>query len=135
MPRLRSLPSLVRQADTRTVKIPRTISFERSHKFKEPIYNSREFRQWRSTVLARAGYQCQALINGRRCTKAAPKYRLFADHVHELKDAGPQFDPLNGQCLCFSCHQFKTLAAKKARMDGGSKNLEIAAHFPHRGLP
>src|SRR5262252_1319250 len=34
--------------------------------------------------------------------------RLFADHVHEIKDGGARLDPANVMFLCASCHTKKT---------------------------
>jgi 5-methylcytosine-specific restriction endonuclease McrA len=60
---------------------------------------SHEYQVFRSTVLLRAGYQCE------RC--GARGNRLFADHIVEVADGGAN-DPSNGQCLCGACHNTKT---------------------------
>lgn len=74
-----------------------------------------EHRAWRSDVLRRAGFRCEAVENGQRCTVAAPA-RLFADHKQERKDGGAPLDPANGQCLCGRHHSLKTAQARAARM-------------------
>jgi 5-methylcytosine-specific restriction protein A len=111
MPKLRSLPSLVRAVDTSTVRLP--------PKVKAPIYNTPEFQHWRALVIARAGGRCQAI----GCSKGKPEHRVYADHVVELRDGGQPFDINNGQCLCASHHTMKTMAARyrrhSARADGG----------------
>jgi hypothetical protein len=118
MPKLRSLPPLLAQADLRTVKPPPYERNEDYHnKRADPFYGSSEFRQWRATVVARAGNRCEAIdAYGHRCIKATPRYRMFADHIIEINDGGSQFDLANGQCLCFSHHEIKTIAAKKHRL-------------------
>jgi 5-methylcytosine-specific restriction protein A len=104
---LRSLPFLVRTFDTRTTKLP--------PKVKDPTYNTPQFRQWRAMVIARAGGRCEAMDRGHRCSKAWPEHRLYADHVIELKDGGQPFDINNGQALCASHHEIKTISNRVRR--------------------
>lgn len=80
-----------------------------------PIYHSAEYQRWRETVITRAGGQCEALVDGRRCRKAAPRFRMFADHKVELSDGGAPFDPANGECLCGAHHSAKTARARARR--------------------
>src|SRR5262249_27197298 len=107
MSKLRSLPSLVQVADTRTTRLPPRRT--------DPIYNTPEFIHWRAMGIDRGGGQCEAIVNGQRCTKAKPQHRVYADHIVELRDGGSLTDPNNGQCLCRSHHEIKTLAARKLR--------------------
>lgn len=81
----------------------------------DPELLTPEHRAWRSAVLRRAGYRCEAMDDGKRCTVSAP-VRLFADHIVERKDGGAPLDPRNGQCMCGSHHTRKTQAARAARM-------------------
>lgn len=104
---LRLTQSRLRTADTRRLKPP--------PKRKDSIYDTPEFRQWRSVVINRSGGRCEAVVDGKRCTKAAPRHRMFADHKVEIKDGGAPFDPDNGQCLCGSHHTAKTAVARAAR--------------------
>jgi len=107
MSKLRSLPPMLRPFDTSTTRLPpKTIN---------PIYNSPQHNEWRATVIARANGQCEAIVNGRRCTNAKPLHRVDADHIIELRDGGAAFDPNNGQCLCRMHHKIKSLAARKRR--------------------
>lgn len=96
----------------------RTGVVARSPKRADPIYYSPEHRVWRNAVIERAGFRCEATDNGRRCAKAAPGHRLFADHIIELSDGGSQFDIANGQCLCGSHHTIKTMQARAQRARG-----------------
>lgn len=105
--RLRTLGPLVRQVDTNTVQLP--------GKYKNPLYNTPEFRAWREQVMNRADYRCEALERGLRCTKAWPEHRMIADHIVELKDGGQPFDIANGRCLCPMHHRIKTIAARARR--------------------
>lgn len=97
----------LRTTDTRRLKP--------APKRKDSIYDTPEFRQWRSAVINRAGGRCEAMAEGKRCSKAAPRHRMFADHKVEIKDGGAPFDPDNGQCLCGSHHGAKTAKARAAR--------------------
>lgn len=82
----------------------------------EPFYFSKEYRRWRQAVVARAGRQCQWLDHGRRCHRAEPEHRMFADHVVELRDGGKPYDVANGQCLCGRHHTLKTMRVRATRM-------------------
>lgn len=75
-----------------------------------------EHRAWRAAVLKRAGYRCEWIEAGKRCTKAAPTDRLIADHVIERKDSGAPLDPVNGQCLCVQHNTLKATRARARRM-------------------
>ncbi len=81
-----------------------------------PLYSTPAYSVWRMAVVSRAGYRCQAIDSGKRCGKAAPQHRMFADHVVELKDGGAPFDPANGQCLCGAHHTTKTVMARALRL-------------------
>lgn len=81
----------------------------------DPELLTPEHRAWRAEVLRRAGYQCEAVENGRRCRVAAPA-RLFADHKKERKDGGAPLDPANGACMCGRHHSLKTAAERAKRM-------------------
>jgi 5-methylcytosine-specific restriction enzyme A len=107
-PRLRSLPSLVRAVDTSTTPLP--------PKVKDEVYTTPAFQRWRAQVVARAGGRCEYQDHhGHRCSKAAPEHRMYADHIIELRDGGSLLDLSNGQCLCSSHHQIKTMAARYRR--------------------
>lgn len=78
----------------------------------DPHYATPAHRAWREQVIARSGGTCQ----DPQCrTPNRRPSRLFADHVHELKDDGAALDPANGRALCGACHTRKTLAARTAR--------------------
>ena len=116
MPKLRSLPSLVRAVDTRTVRLP--------PKVKAEVYTTSQYRAWVIQVIARAGGRCEYRDHhGHRCSKEWPEHTVYADHVVELKDGGALLDINNGQCLCASHHTIKTMAARyrrhSSRVDGG----------------
>ncbi|CAN5575892.1 hypothetical protein BH10PSE14_BH10PSE14_06590 [soil metagenome] len=106
-PRLPTLGPRIATADVRRVSVPT--------KTAKPIYSSPAFKQWREAVIARAGGQCEAFTGGVRCTKAAPRHRMFADHKIEVSDGGALYDVDNGQCFCGSHHSAKTAKAKAAR--------------------
>jgi nitrite reductase/ring-hydroxylating ferredoxin subunit len=111
MPKLRSLPTLVRIANTATVPLP--------PKVKAVEYTTPQYRGWRAQVVARAGGRCEAVDKyGHRCTNEQPHHRMYADHIIELKDNGSLFDITNGQCLCASHHTLKTVEARTRRLRG-----------------
>jgi hypothetical protein len=107
---LRSLAPLVSTLDTHTTKLP--------PKVKDEAYTTNQFRAWRAQVVARAGGRCEAVDQGHRCTKAMPEHRMYSDHIVELRDGGSLLDLNNGQCLCASHHQIKTVAARTRRLRG-----------------
>jgi 5-methylcytosine-specific restriction enzyme A len=107
MAKLRTLAPRVRIIDTRVTRMPR--------KRMDPVYNTPQFQAWRAQVIARAGGQCEVVTHGYRCTKAKPTHRVYADHIIELRDGGQPFDLNNGQCLCASHHELKTMAARARR--------------------
>lgn len=80
-----------------------------------PVYHTPEYRAWRAAVIARAGGRCEAVDEGRRCEKAEPGHRMFADHRVEIRDGGAKHDVANGQCLCGAHHTIKTARARAAR--------------------
>lgn len=97
----------IKSAEFRTIKpLPKRA---------DSIYQSPEHRAWRKGVIDRAGARCEAMDGGKRCRRAAPYHRMFADHIIEIKDGGPPFDLANGQCLCGKHHSAKTAAARAAR--------------------
>ncbi|WP_316234646.1 HNH endonuclease signature motif containing protein [Bradyrhizobium sp. SZCCHNR1020] len=107
MSRIPILSPLVPKSDGRSVQTePKRV---------DPFYQSDGHKRFRDAVLARAGYRCEWIENGQRCTKAAPAHRLFADHVDERKDGGDQLDPANGECLCGQHHSIKTARARAQR--------------------
>jgi len=112
MPRLRSLAPLVRTLNTSTTRLP--------PRQMDPVYNTPEFQAWRAQVVERAGYRCEAIDNGHRCSKARPDHRLYADHIIELRDGGQPFDLNNGRCLCASHHEIKTIEARARRLKSSS---------------
>lgn len=84
-------------------------------KVAQSFYSTPEYQAWREAVIARAGRQCEALIDGKRCWKAEPHNRMFADHIVEIKDGGARLDPSNGRCLCGAHHSAKTAEVRGAR--------------------
>jgi 5-methylcytosine-specific restriction enzyme A len=118
MTRLRKLAPMVRSVDTRTVRPPPPqLTDKQRFKKADPFYASPEFRAWRAAVVGRAGGRCEAVTHGHRCTKAQPAHRMFADHIHEVKDGGSRFDISNGQCLCGPHHLMKTAQVRRDRLE------------------
>ena len=109
MPKLRSLAPLVRTVNTSTTPL--------LPKVKAPEYTTPQFRAWRAVVVGRAGARCEYHDHhGHRCTRAQPEYRMYADHIVELRDGGAVHDSTNGQCLCYMNHTIKTNEVRKKRL-------------------
>ena|SRR5215471_4115208 len=101
MPKLRTLAPRLRHVEPALRLPPKTV---------DPSYTTPAYRAWRSQILDRAGHRCEWLDDhGLRCTIAAPHHRMYADHIVELRDGGSLLDLANGQCLCRSHHELKTL--------------------------
>jgi len=105
------------------IPAPKPLARMFAHRVVEPaakgvdaIYKTPAYQAWQRNVIARAGKRCEALDDGRRCSKALPEHRMFADHKKELQDGGSAFDPANGQCLCGSHHTIKTMRERARRL-------------------
>jgi predicted restriction endonuclease len=59
--------------------------------------------RFREAVLARDGYQCRAVENGKRCDITDPR-QLHAHHIVPLRSGGTNA-PENGVCLCRKHHR------------------------------
>jgi 5-methylcytosine-specific restriction protein A len=106
--KVRMLAPSVRKMDTRTVKVaPKTA---------DPELLTKEHQAWASAVLRLAGRRCQEIENGKRCTRAWPEHRMYADHIVERRDGGALYDVKNGMCRCASHHTRKTIAERARRM-------------------
>jgi 5-methylcytosine-specific restriction enzyme A len=79
-------------------------------KVADAIYFDPRHHQWRDAVISRAGGACQWPACGR------VEKRMFADHIHEIKDGGSRFDLANGQCLCGKHHTIKTNIERARRL-------------------
>ena len=62
---LGTLQSRLAAADTRRIRPP--------PKRADPELQTSVYRAWRAEVLRRAGYRCQWLEGGQRCTRSAPE--------------------------------------------------------------
>ena len=114
MPKLKGLAPKVRITSTSTSPLP--------PKQKDHVYTTPQYQLWRIMVVDRAGGRCEYTDHhGLRCIKARPEHRMYADHVKELKDDGSLLDINNGQCLCASHHELKTMAARLQRYQGGGQ--------------
>lgn len=83
-----------------------------TQKVKDPFYASPEFMAWRKAVIARAGGRCQ----WPGCNETTYTARMFADHVHEIRDGGDRLDVMNGACLCQAHHNRKTADERAKRL-------------------
>lgn len=111
------MPSRIPLLDTRRLKP--------EPKRADPVLLTPEHRQFRQTVLDRAGWRCEWVDSNARCTKSqATGHRMIADHKVERADGGDPFDPANGQCLCTQHNTLKGVQARVARQRrGGGSDL------------
>lgn len=87
---LRSLKPLVTRRPVTAVKFP--------EKKVDEFYHSQEWARTRKTVLKRDGFQCVAVIDGFRCTRAA----TIVDHIKRRRDGGTE-EMSNLRSLCRDC--------------------------------
>lgn len=101
--RVATLRPMVNTVDTRTTRP--------GPKVADPYYSTPEHKAWREEVIWRAGGRCEWVENGVVCGRKEP--RMFADHIHEIKDGGDPQGP--GMLLCGRCHTLKTARARAQR--------------------
>ena len=99
MPRIPMLGTGIPRINGRSVQLP--------PKQRAPIYGTPEHVAWSKHVRARAGYRCEVC--------GTSEGRMYADHIKEVKDGGRLLDLANGQCLCASHHQTKTMIERAKR--------------------
>jgi 5-methylcytosine-specific restriction protein A len=109
---MKSSPPRLTARDSRRLK---PVGVGRSDKRADPIYSSPEHRAWRDEVIRRARGLCQDPAHDLSRPRTG---RLYADHVHELRDGGAPFDPANGLARCATCHGKKTIDERVERMRG-----------------
>jgi hypothetical protein len=108
---MKSSPPRLQTQDSRKVK---AAGVARHDKRAAPIYASPQYRAWQAEVIRRARGVCQ----DPRHNPTHGSGRLYADHIHELRDGGAPFDPMNGLARCGSCHGRKTIAERVKRLRG-----------------
>ncbi len=73
----------------------------------------------RAQVIDRDGRRCVACGAGQRRVEISGGWvwssepRLEVDHIVEIQDGGPEFDPANLRTLCRACHLAKTNARRR----------------------
>jgi hypothetical protein len=108
MAKLASIKPRLRTIETRRIK-PEV-------KRADPELQTVEHQAWARAVKRRAGWRCEAVEDGERCRRAAPRHRMVADHIVERADGGALLDMANGQCLCVAHNTAKGVAARAARL-------------------
>lgn len=106
--RIKTILPLVKTPDFRTCPLP--------PRQLDTHYGTAQHKEWRTSVRRRAGWRCEWVECGVRCSKHAPYDRMIADHIVELKDGGSPLDLSNGQCLCTQHNTLKGIRARGARM-------------------
>lgn len=108
--RIPTLGSRIATLDTRKAKpLPKKA---------DPHYQTAEHEAWAEFVKKRAGYRCEHVEDGKRCWRSAEKgYRMYADHIVELKDDRSRaLDRSNGACKCAAHNVRKAIEARANRM-------------------
>ena len=104
--KLTTLRPRVAVLDTRSVRP--------AEKTADPYYHTAQHKEWRRGVMYRAGWRCEWITDGERCTASLiTGHRLFADHVTERQDSGNDLG--EGMCLCGSHHSAKTMRERARR--------------------
>jgi hypothetical protein len=108
--RIPTLGSRIATLDTRKAKpLPKKA---------DPHYQTAEHEEWAEFVKKRAGYRCEHVDDGRRCWRSAEKgYRMYADHIKDIKDRPDlALDRDNGRCACSSHNVRAGIQARANRM-------------------
>jgi hypothetical protein len=107
--RIETLKPRIATLDTRTAKpMPKVV---------DDHYNTPEHRAWALEVKRRAGWRCEAIVDGFRCKNHHPTSKIYADHIVEVQDDPlRKLDPTNGAARCASCHTKKTIAVRAKRL-------------------
>ena len=79
-----------------------------------PFYLSPVWRRLVARIITQRGRRCEKC--GRFRDENGAPIRIFGDHISEVKDGGPVFDPKNVMLLCGSCHTTKTNSERAKRM-------------------
>ena len=80
-------------------------------------YGSSEHKAWALEVKRRAGWRCEYVENGVRCPNRHPMFRMYADHIQDIKDRPDlAVDLSNGRCACNSHNTSAGIAARSRRM-------------------
>lgn len=104
MARIKLVGPRIATLDARAVKAP--------PKRVDAFYTTPQYELWRAEVIERADGRCQDPL----CKHPDRRgMRLFADHVHEIRDGGAPYDPANGLARCGSCHTRKTAEERAKR--------------------
>jgi hypothetical protein len=104
--RLTTAPARLAIRDTRAIKPP--------EKATDPIYLSREWKTLVVRLIRERGRACEQC--GRTHEPDGRPVRIYGDHIRELRDGGPPFDPANIRLLDGGCHNQKTAAERARRL-------------------
>lgn len=108
---LKALPPRIRRLDTRRLRPEPTL------KRADAELLTPEHQAWAQAVKERAGWRCEWVENGVRCSRSrATGHKMIADHITERADGGALTDPANGRCLCIPHNTRKGALARAARL-------------------
>ncbi len=103
-------------AKARTVSLGapvRTLGAAPAVKRAADFYGSAEWKALVAKVIKARGRRCQD-VNCRTPHRGQGR-RIYADHIHELRDGGAPLDERNIFLRCGPCHMRKTAAVREAR--------------------
>ncbi len=84
---------------------------------KDPRYRTQRWRNLTTQVIRRDGRVCS--VSGCRSDMTA-KGMTFVDHIIEVEDGGPFWDPSNLQILCKPHHDEKSATVRATRKTGAN---------------
>lgn len=85
----------------------------------DPRYRLARWRRLREQVIRRDGVRCSTP----GCTTdMRGKYKIHVDHIVEVRDGGPFWDPTNLHVLCKPHHRSKTILTAAIRSEPVSPN-------------
>ena len=74
------------------------------------VYQTRQWRATRATVMLRAGFLCERCLDERRHVPGS-----IVHHKIPIRDGGARFDPDNCELVCRPCHEARHAEIEKAK--------------------
>lgn len=84
-----------------------------ARKVAHPFYSSPAWRKLMAEIIQERGRRCEDC--GRDHNEDGSPFRIFGDHIEELRDGGAPLDRRNIKLRCGACHARKTRWVKNQR--------------------
>lgn len=95
----------------------RTCNPDRQRRRITPGRTTKAQSRFRAAVLQAAGYRCQAIENGQRCTVTD---HLEAHHLDPLRTSA-SYNPADGVALCLHHHRLAEVRARTSNLDAAAR--------------